>query len=61
MVEDFGLNELINHYDREDIRKQDLESKASYILGVVSLIITILLTVIIEKSKIMIILLYLIF
>lgn len=40
-----GLNEIRLQFDRENSRKQNLESKASYILGIISLMTTILITI----------------
>lgn len=48
MTNEIGFEEAIRHYDRENDRKQALESKASYILGIVSLIMTILFTLLID-------------
>jgi len=36
---DFGLDECIRNYDRENDRKKSLESKASYFLGIISILI----------------------
>jgi len=37
MSNDLGLDECIRIYERENIRKQSLESKASYLLGIVAI------------------------
>jgi hypothetical protein len=39
MTNDLGLDECIRIYERENIRKQSLESKASYSLGVVAIFV----------------------
>lgn len=46
--EKLGLTEIRLQFDREENRKQALESKASYILGFISLMITVILTIIVD-------------
>lgn len=45
---ELGLNEIKLQFEREDGRKQSLESKASYILGIISLMATIILTIVVD-------------
>lgn len=41
MVSDLGLQECIRNYDRENDRRKSLESKASYILAITSLFVSV--------------------
>lgn len=45
------LNELRSHFDRELMRKDSLESKASYILGIVAVILTLLFSILLEVLR----------